>query len=88
MMSNSSLSSDVGIPSTKRKEKLCALKRRWKYAVDMKWDNRILFYQKNMVSENRLYMTLFKVHWQNMQWKYNMLQNQKEALLEDPSMMS
>ena len=88
MASNSSFSSDVvGIPSTKRKRKIVSFEKSWKYVVDMKWDNCILLYQRNMVSKNRLYMTPFKVRidWQNMQWKYNMLQDQKEALLEDPS---
>ena len=56
----------------------------------MKWDNCILFYQKNMFSENRQYMTSFKVRidCQNMQWKYNMLKDQKETLLKDSSMTS
>ena len=83
MASNSSLSSNVsGIPSTKHTTKVVSIERSWKYVVHMKWDNRILLYQKNMVLENRLHMTSFKVRidWQNMQWKYNMLQDQKKKI--------
>ena len=65
MASNSSLGSDVVdiiiYPVRNVKEKLCLLKRSWKYVVDMKWDNCIFLYQRNMVSDNLLYMTLFKV---------------------------
>ena len=61
MASNSLLGSDVaGIPSMNIKEKMCLLKRSWKYVVEMKWDKHILLCQRNMVSENRLHMTSCK----------------------------
>ena len=49
MVSNLSLSSDVvGILSMKRKRKVVSIEKK---LVDMKWGNRILLYQKNIVLE-------------------------------------